>query len=58
MKAFMTAAFVKLGRAVVADPVGTVSTIVTTAVVVAPYVLGAGAVACVGYGIYKLVKGK
>ena len=58
MKPFLTAACVKLSRAFAADPVGTVTTIVTTTVAVAPYILGAGAIVGAGYGIYKLVSKK
>ena len=58
MKPFVIAAFVKLGKSFAVDPIGTASTIVTATVIAAPYVLGVGAVAGVGYGIYKLVKGK
>lgn len=58
MKPFMTAACVKLGKAIAADPIGTVSNIVTATVIAAPYILGAGAVVGAGYGIYKLITKK
>lgn len=54
MKTFLTVAGVKLSKAIVADPVGTITTVVVTA----PYIIGAGAVVGAGYGIYKLVTKK
>lgn len=49
MKSFATAALVKFSRVFAADPIGT-----TTAVVAAaPYMLAAGAIVGIGYGIYK-----
>lgn len=54
MKAFMTAALVKLSRSLAADPVGTTTAIVAAA----PYILGAGAIVGAGYGLYRLVKGE
>lgn len=52
MKTFLTAACVKLTKAFAANPVGTITTVLNAA----PYILGAGAVVGVGYGVYKLVK--
>lgn len=54
MKTFLIAAGVKLGKAIVADPVGTITAVVATA----PYIIGAGALVGAGYGIYKLVTQK
>ena len=53
MKSFLYAAGIKLAKTVAANPVGTISTIVSTATTVAPVVLPLGAIVGAGYLIYK-----